>query len=262
MKTLLAGLILLGATIASATPPDPRDSIIIESKTVDAQSGVCQSAILKVRVYITNKDSLSVVSLVLDTKTTSGDAYAILSRPVSCGPRTQPAVTTFLYPPGPNFGNPRLPTRVANFNNYHSSSPDTFKLTFVFDPTDDDSKLPPNLTRAPFIDLKFDSVSGIGQFQIDSCKVLSGTIGIVTISGYTVPINFVKGIISVTGKGDLNKDAALTSADVVLILNCIFLNIPPPAGTAACEMNCNGVTNLIDATILLNAVFLGEPFPC
>ncbi len=62
MKTLLAGLILLGATIASATP-DPRDSIIIESKTVFPEAGPCQSAVLKVRVWITNKDSVSMIIL-------------------------------------------------------------------------------------------------------------------------------------------------------------------------------------------------------
>jgi len=63
-------------------------------------------------------------------------------------------------------------------------------------------------------------------------------------------------------RGDLNGDGVLTSADVVLELNCVFLGIAPPAGSAACDFDCSGTPNPPDPVILLNTVFLGNPFPC
>jgi len=63
-------------------------------------------------------------------------------------------------------------------------------------------------------------------------------------------------------KGDLNGDGALTPADVVLLLNCIFLGVgacPLPVA----DLDCDGVlVNPSDAVILLNAVFLGLPITC
>ncbi len=63
-------------------------------------------------------------------------------------------------------------------------------------------------------------------------------------------------------KGDLNGDGALTPADVVLLLNCIFLGVgvcPIPVA----DLDCDGVlVNPSDAVILLNAVFLGLPITC
>jgi len=64
-------------------------------------------------------------------------------------------------------------------------------------------------------------------------------------------------------KGDLNADGILTASDVVLILNCAFLGIPPPnAPPAACDLNCDGVLTAADVVILLNMAFLASPPPC
>jgi hypothetical protein len=63
-------------------------------------------------------------------------------------------------------------------------------------------------------------------------------------------------------KGDLTNDGLLTSSDVVMMLNCVFLGIPPPTGSASCDVNCDGISTSSDVVVELNAVFLGAPFPC
>lgn len=66
--------------------------------------------------------------------------------------------------------------------------------------------------------------------------------------------------IQVFQKGDLNQDGALAPADVVLLLNCIFLSAPPPAGAGACDMDGGGPSPS-DVVVLLNGVFLASPLP-
>lgn len=61
--------------------------------------------------------------------------------------------------------------------------------------------------------------------------------------------------------GDMNADDDLTSSDVVLLLNCVFL------GAGACEfcysdLNCDGDLTSSDVVLQLGAVFLGQPLGC
>ncbi|HXF49617.1 MAG TPA: putative Ig domain-containing protein [Verrucomicrobiae bacterium] len=63
-------------------------------------------------------------------------------------------------------------------------------------------------------------------------------------------------------KGDMNADGSLTPADLIHILNCIFLLTPPPVGFQGCDLNCSGSNTQSDAVLLLNAVFSGAAFPC
>jgi hypothetical protein len=62
-------------------------------------------------------------------------------------------------------------------------------------------------------------------------------------------------------KGDLNGTLDLTPADVVLMLNCVFL------GTGDCDLSfsdldCNEALTPADVVLELNAVFLDADFPC
>jgi len=61
--------------------------------------------------------------------------------------------------------------------------------------------------------------------------------------------------------GDLNCDAVLTSADVVLHLNRTFLGIGtyPPCVP---DLNCDGILTSADVVILLNMTYLGTPPGC
>ncbi len=262
MKTLLAGLILLGATIASATP-DPRDSIIIESKTVFSKAGPCQSAVLKVRVWITNKDTLGNVTLPFESKTLTGNAYATISRPANCSAtRVSSTVFEFLYPPDAS-DCPPLGNRVPDFSRYHSNPPDSFMFTGTYDPIEC-SELPPTLTRTPLLNIKFDTVFSFpGQFELDSVTIPPNrTIEFITLQGKTVNVNFVKGTITVVNRGDLNMDGTLTAEDGVLLLNCTFLGIPPDGGVELCDVNCDGLSTPADVVLELLAIFFGQPFPC
>ncbi len=201
MPKVLLGLsaALFLAASAFAQAPDPADSVILESKTIAPQAGACQSAILKIRVYVTNKDSLGNVTLPLEERS-DGGGYAILSRPSSCASnRTSANVFTFLYPTAPGSGTPRLGTRIASFVNYHSNPPDTFMFTGTFDPTDPDTKLPSNLTRTPLLEIKFDSVTttappGVGKFELDSGKISANVVNFVDAFGNTQRVNFIKSV--------------------------------------------------------------------
>ncbi len=198
LLALIAVFLLMIPAMALAGVPDPKDSIIVEQKVAAPVAGACNSAPLKVRVYITNKDSLGNVTLPFLTTSISGGAYSIVSRPANCSAsRTSPVVFDFLYPVAAGSGTPRLATRIPSFAGYHSNSPDTFMGTFTFqDPTDDDTKLPPNLTRTVLLDIKFDSCSNLGVMDIDSGKVLASTIQFVDTKGTTQFINFVKGSVT------------------------------------------------------------------
>lgn len=198
----MSAVLFLSASVAFAAP-DPADSVILESKTVAPQAGACQSAVLKVRVSITNKDSLANVTFPVLEQSLAGSAYAIISRPASCGARTLiQHVFNFLYPPGPG-GGVRLPTRIASYSQYHSTPPDTFLFTGTLDdPFNDDGKVPPNPTRTPLLEIKFDSVvtsapPGVGKFELDSGKIFSNTIAFVDLNGNTIRVNFVKSVITV-----------------------------------------------------------------
>ena len=84
----------------------------------------------------------------------------------------------------------------------------------------------------------------------------------INMQGGKIDVNFVKAVLTVTGKGDMNLDGALTSADVVLLMNCVFAGIGPPSGVLSCDLNCDGLATSLDVVLLLNAVFWGDPFPC
>jgi uncharacterized repeat protein (TIGR01451 family) len=61
-------------------------------------------------------------------------------------------------------------------------------------------------------------------------------------------------------RGDVNADSSLSPADVVALLNCVFL---APGGCTACaDLNCDGTLSPAEAVIELNAVFLGTPIVC
>ncbi len=194
MKKLLPVLILLGFANGWAQLPDPRDSVIIESKTVSPLSGACGSAGVTLRIWITNKDSLSAVVLPLETKSAGGGAYAILSRPGGCGARTFGSVAGVLIPSG------QLQTRTLSASNYHSNPPDTFLLGLVTSDLSD--LLEPNATRRALLDIKFDSVSSsLGLFEIDSSVVLANRLAFFDALGNRVPVSFVKSSVVVTVPG-------------------------------------------------------------
>jgi len=65
----------------------------------------------------------------------------------------------------------------------------------------------------------------------------------------------------VSARGDINGDGLLSAADVVTLLNIVFLGDPPPTPSAH-DLNCDGGVSPADLALLLNLVFLGSSLPC
>jgi hypothetical protein len=256
MKKLV--LVLLVTTLAMAVlaqaQPDPRDSVILESKTVypgaHPGSGTDTAAYVYVRMWITNKDTLTAISLALIESSASGGAYMTLGRP-----RNFNGVVSRL-------SNTLTGTSAFNFSRYHSTSPDSFRLSVVYDPLQPASIEPPNAVRKPFWELKFDTVfTNLGTIEFDTGTVIQNTRFTNTVP-QDIPVNFVKSIITVGLKGDLNLDGEVRPADVVLELQCVYLGDTPPAGRGACDVNCDGEITPADVAVFLNYKFVTLVWPC
>ena len=200
MKVLLYVLFLLSPTLIWAVP-DPRDSIILESKTVAPSTGPVATTM---RVWITNKDSIAVVRLPLVEKSLSGGAYLTLAHP-----RTGMGAVNRLTSTLRKF--------LASFNRYNNSSPDSILLMAELDPTDIPDGEPPNSIRKPFLELKFDTVlSALGHVEFDSIRILAVRIEFANMLGSRVEVNFAKSLFTVVApRMNLNIDVSSSSVSVV-----------------------------------------------
>ncbi|MCI0330789.1 MAG: hypothetical protein L0196_07545 [candidate division Zixibacteria bacterium] len=252
MKTILVVAFLLILTGIGWAQPDARDSIILESKTVAPGAG---SPYMTVKVFITNKDSLAYLVLTLKEVTTIGGAYGTLRRNAS-GILTFGSVINSLTPSFRIYS-------ATNFSRYDGQSPDSFIVAAGYDGSDLETE-PPNAVRKAVWEIKFDTIrGGGGTFELDSAMI-AGQPGCYFTSLRPIvdlPVNFVKGVITVAPKGDFNLDLAFSAADIVLLINCVFQSMPPPGG-ASCDVNCDGQASGADVVLEVQAVFLQEPFPC
>ncbi|MGE5692667.1 MAG: integrin alpha [Candidatus Zixiibacteriota bacterium] len=62
-------------------------------------------------------------------------------------------------------------------------------------------------------------------------------------------------------RGDMNASGSLTPADVILMLNCLFL-VSGACDLCISDVNCSGELSLADIVVELNSVFLGVAAPC
>lgn len=191
--TFLAGLILASTLVSAfAQAPDPRDSVLIESKSTSPGFGGSgdTSAYLYLRVFITNKDSLGAILLSLEEKSVVGGGYGTLGRP-----RIFDGVVSRLTP---TLG------AVNRFSGgrYNSISPDTFVLLGCAS-SDLATVEPPNAIRKSLWEIKFDTVFSSccgNQFVLDSANISPDTsIRFVDIRGFNNSVNFIKSIISSGG---------------------------------------------------------------
>jgi hypothetical protein len=62
--------------------------------------------------------------------------------------------------------------------------------------------------------------------------------------------------------GDANGDGAIEIADVVYLINYLFIDGPAPVPClAAGDANCDGVVNITDVVYLINYLFISGPPP-
>jgi hypothetical protein len=62
-------------------------------------------------------------------------------------------------------------------------------------------------------------------------------------------------------RGDANGDGIINSADVVHLINYLFVGGPAPLPLAAGDANCDGIVNSADVVYLINYLFVGGPPP-
>ncbi|MGE5692508.1 MAG: dockerin type I repeat-containing protein [Candidatus Zixiibacteriota bacterium] len=256
-KTGLALLLTILASAAFAQSPDPRDSIILESKTVypgaHPGSGTDTAAYVYVRMSITNKDTLAFVTVGFIETSISGGAYMTLARPRNYSGMIRPLTTTLQA------------QKVFSTSKYRSNSPDTFYFAGGFNPEDDLTKEPPNAVRKALWEIKFDTVfnnTGTIEFNSTSNWGASITPGFTNTEPVDYRANFLKAVITVERKGDLNVDGIVSPADVVLELNCVYLGSVPPAGYSKCDVNCDGEVTPADVAVFLNYKFVTLVWPC
>jgi hypothetical protein len=67
--------------------------------------------------------------------------------------------------------------------------------------------------------------------------------------------------VAVRNRGDANGDGVISSADVVYLINYLFIGGPAPQPLAAGDANCDGVVSSADVVYLINYLFIGGPPP-
>jgi hypothetical protein len=66
----------------------------------------------------------------------------------------------------------------------------------------------------------------------------------------------------IVSKGDLNFDGIINLIDVALELNAVFLKQPFPAPYHRADGNCSGKLSPADVSLLVFQAFTSHPFPC
>ena len=246
----LAAPILLSAQLL----PDPHDSIILESRAVAAN--LTGSPAFRVKVYITNKDSISYMVLAVAERTIAGTAYALLNRTGS-NTLTYASVVT-------NLTNTLRYYTGVSFGAYNNASPDSFLVMAGFDGANLETIEPPNAVRKPVWELKFrHSSDSAGQVLLYRSVIAGAPCHFVNTRPVNLPVNFLPGVITVISKGDLNLGGdGVTGADIVWEIRCIFGGETPPAGRSACDLNCDGEITASDIVVMLTYNFVTLIWPC
>jgi hypothetical protein len=61
--------------------------------------------------------------------------------------------------------------------------------------------------------------------------------------------------------GDCNNDETVNIADVVCLINYLFIEGPPPVALPSGDPNCDGGINIADVVYLVNYLFIQGPTP-
>ncbi len=193
----ISALIFLALAVPAFAQVNPEDTVFLETRAIlCGQTGTPAGTPIteRMRVDITNKDSLTFLTLSLRESTIAGTAYLLLNR-------TAGGVLTWSSVVNPLTGTLRFFTG-GNFPLYNNDSPDRFLVAAGFDPGDPDNTIePPNAARKAIWEIKFRHSSGCdsaGQIRFDSIRTTLSTLFTNTEPRDMVP-NFVPGIITMSG---------------------------------------------------------------
>jgi len=220
--------------------------------TVKVSSGIYpRNKTILITISISNSDTLQAVSLPFIIRSATGEAWGRVIAPYDSSVRFIGPITT-----QDTLGNRRINTEGVD-----EVSEDSILIGILTALPPEDWLLPGPMR--PILTLSLHTDFPYGTFEIDSGKILDSRLFFVNAQIQKIFPAFIKGMETVQAlKGDLNGDGELTAADIVLILNLVFLGILPPEDPALADMNCDQQLSPPDVVILLNLVFLGVPPPC
>ncbi len=66
----------------------------------------------------------------------------------------------------------------------------------------------------------------------------------------------------VSARGDLTDDGVIDVADLLQLINYLFLGVSPPDPLYKGDVNCDGVVDVADVVYLINYLFVGGSPPC
>lgn len=105
------------------------------------------------------------------------------------------------------------------------------------------------------------SEGGTRTLEFSLAGFLPETVVVNAVLGDTLTLNVNLNPTCAAAKGDVDANGILSGADVIQLLNCVFL------GTGGCQLcladlNCDGILTASDVILELNHVFLATPLPC
>lgn len=204
----VAGLLVFAASAFGQ--PDPRDSVILESKTV--APGITGSPAFTLKVYLTNKDTLANLTLPVEIRTGHGTAFVLLNTPRTFNGTINRLTSTL--------GNNAVFSPFLN-----DVSPDSAVWSGFWDPNDTSTAEPPNSSRKAIWEIKFSHASdSMGIVRVDSATIFDNELQLVNINGGAADANFAGGTMFVFEDVTCNCPTAnleiLFGRDLIYDFNC------------------------------------------
>ncbi len=207
-KFLIPAVAVLGLlafwSAALAQPPDPQDSVILESKGVATGLNDNTTPAFLMKVYVTNKDTLTGLTVSLYSVTVGGSGYAVVGDDGAGGRNDFLEVTNAL--------NATLDRNTfINFAGYNETSSDSFLIYGSFSPTVLNPRArseAPNAVRDDIWEIRFKQTTpDAGCVRFDSVTIGQPT-GFAAIQWpgpvptiVDVKVNFVAGCVDVGNTG-------------------------------------------------------------
>jgi hypothetical protein len=83
-------------------------------------------------------------------------------------------------------------------------------------------------------------------------------------SGSSTHYKLMAGYVGATfvQRGDITADGGIDAADVVYLINYLYIHGPEPIPLEAGDVDCDGVINAADVVYLINYLYIKGPPPC
>jgi uncharacterized delta-60 repeat protein len=107
--------------------------------------------------------------------------------------------------------------------------------------------------------------NGTADSDDGAVDIAVDTLGHVYVTGYSYGSGTAKDYVTVKYsqglRGDANGDGQIDIADVVYLINYLFIDGPAPDPLSVGNANCDDVVNIADVVYLINYLFIGGPPP-